>query len=92
VALAERLYNDLGVAGVDVLLDDRAERAGVKFKDADLIGIPWRLVVGRGAAAGQVELVERCDPASRRDMAADAAVALLQEQLPRQRQGLGAGG
>jgi prolyl-tRNA synthetase len=92
VALAERLYNDLGAAGVDVLLDDRAERAGVKFKDADLIGIPWRLVVGRGAAAGQVELVERCDPASRRDMAADAAVALLQEQLPRQRQGLGAGG
>jgi prolyl-tRNA synthetase len=92
VALAERLYNDLGAAGVDVLLDDRAERAGVKFKDSDLIGIPWRLVVGRGAAAGQVELVERCDPASRRDMAADAAVALLQEQLPRQRQGLGAGG
>jgi prolyl-tRNA synthetase len=92
VALAERLYNDLGAAGVDVLLDDRAERAGVKFKDSDLIGIPWRLVVGRGAAAGQVELVERCDPASRRDMAADAAVALLQEQLPRQRQGLGEGG
>jgi prolyl-tRNA synthetase len=92
VALAERLYNDLGAAGVDVLLDDRAERAGVKFKDADLIGIPWRLVVGRGAAAGQVELVDRCDPASRRDMAADAAVALLQEQLPRQRQGLGEGG
>ena len=92
VALAERLYNDLGAAGVDVLLDDRAERAGVKFKDSDLIGIPWRLVVGRGAAAGQVELVDRCDPASRRDMAADAAVALLQEQLPRQRQGLGEGG
>jgi prolyl-tRNA synthetase len=89
VALAERLYNDLGAAGVDVLLDDRAERAGVKFKDADLIGIPWRLVVGRGAAAGQVELVERSDPGSRRELAADEAVVLLQEQLPRQRRGLG---
>ena len=42
-----------------MLLDDRSERAGVKFKDADLIGIPWRLVVGRDAANGQVELVER---------------------------------
>jgi len=47
-------------AGVDALLDDRSERAGVKFKDAELIGIPWRLVVGRGAANGVVELVERC--------------------------------
>ena len=45
--------------GVDVLLDDRSERAGVKFKDADLIGIPWRIVVGRDASNGQVELVER---------------------------------
>ena len=88
VGLAERLYADLGAAGVDVLLDDRAERAGVKFKDADLIGIPWRLVVGRGAAAGLVELVERRDPAARREMEAAAAVALLQERLPRQRRGL----
>ncbi|MFM7264226.1 MAG: His/Gly/Thr/Pro-type tRNA ligase C-terminal domain-containing protein, partial [Cyanobium sp.] len=88
VNLAERLYADLGAAGVDVLLDDRPERAGVKFKDADLIGIPWRLVVGRGAAAGLVELVERRDPASRREMEAHAAVALLQELLPQQRHGL----
>jgi prolyl-tRNA synthetase len=88
VTLAERLYADLGAAGVEVLLDDRAERAGVKFKDADLIGIPWRLVVGRGAATGQVELVERRDPASRREMDAEAAVALLLDLLPQQRQGL----
>mgnify|MGYP003337812813 FL=1 len=88
VALAEHLYDALQSAGVDVLLDDRAERAGVKFKDADLIGVPWRLVVGRDAAAGQVELVERTNPSSRRALAAEDAVALLQEQLPQQRRGL----
>jgi prolyl-tRNA synthetase len=60
VDLAEGLYGKLLAAGVDALLDDRSERAGVKFKDAELIGIPWRLVVGRGAANGVVELVERC--------------------------------
>ena len=42
-----------------MLLDDRKERAGVKFKDADLIGIPWRIVVGRDASEGTVELVRR---------------------------------
>jgi prolyl-tRNA synthetase len=87
VSLAERLYGELGRAGVEVLLDDRDERAGVKFKDADLIGIPWRLVVGRGAAAGRVELVER-DGGGPREMEAAAAVALLLERLPAQRRGL----
>ena len=57
--LGEDLYARLMAQGVDALLDDRQERAGVKFKDADLIGIPWRIVVGRAAADGQVELVER---------------------------------
>ena len=42
-------------AGVEVMLDDRDERPGVKFKDADLIGIPIRITVGRGAADGMVE-------------------------------------
>lgn len=56
---AERLYAELREAGVDVLLDDRAERAGVKFKDADLIGIPYRITVGRNIAEGLVELTER---------------------------------
>ena len=41
------------------MIDDRAERAGVKFKDADLIGIPWRVVVGRGAKEGKVEVIQR---------------------------------
>ena len=59
VALGESLYGALRIAGVDALLDDRSERAGVKFKDADLIGIPWRIVVGREAEAGRVEVVER---------------------------------
>jgi len=58
-ALGTQLYNHLRQAGVDALLDDRKERAGVKFKDADLIGIPWRIVVGRDAAEGMVELVQR---------------------------------
>ena len=57
--LGESLYGSLQSAGVDALLDDRSERAGVKFKDADLIGIPWRIVVGREAEAGRVEVVER---------------------------------
>ena len=54
---AEELYGQLKAAGLDVLLDDRDERAGVKFNDADLIGIPIRLTVGsRGLANGQVEM------------------------------------
>ncbi len=57
--LGEALYKELQNAGVDVLIDDRKERAGVKFKDADLIGIPWRIVVGRDATDGIVELVRR---------------------------------
>ncbi len=86
-ALAEQLYGQLQQAGVETLLDDRAERAGVKFKDGDLIGIPWRVVVGRGAAAGRIELVDRCAPGPRELPAAD----LVQQLLPliqQQRRGL----
>jgi len=86
VELAERLYQELREAGVDALLDDRAERAGVKFKDADLIGIPWRLVVGRGAADAQVELVERAS-GSKEDLAAATVVDLLVGRLRHQRLG-----
>ena len=87
VQLAEQLYGQLQAAGIDVLLDDRSERAGVKFKDADLIGIPWRVVVGRGAAEGQVELVERAGGAAQA-LAADGLVPQLVERISRQRQGL----
>ena len=86
VSLAEQLYERLTAAGVEVLLDDRDERAGVKFKDADLIGIPWRLVVGRGAAEGRVEVVERA-VGERRDLEVDAAVADLTAAITRQRSG-----
>ena len=60
----ERLYKDLQRAGLDTLLDDRDERAGVKFKDADLIGIPYRVTIGRKTADGLVELFDRRAKAS----------------------------
>lgn len=53
--LGERLYKELLNSGIHVLLDDRAERAGVKFKDADLLGIPMRITVGKKAGEGIVE-------------------------------------
>ncbi len=59
---AERLHDQLQNAGVDVLLDDRDVRPGVKFKDADLIGIPLRVVIGqRGLAQGQLEIKWRTE-------------------------------
>jgi len=59
LAAGEKVAADLTAAGLDVLLDDRDERAGVKFKDADLIGIPYRVNIGRGVAEGKVEFVDR---------------------------------
>jgi prolyl-tRNA synthetase len=56
---AEKIYSELTSMGIDCILDDRDERAGVKFNDADLVGIPLRVTVGRGAADGIVELKER---------------------------------
>ena len=59
LAAGEKVAADLTTGGLDVLLDDRDERAGVKFKDADLTGIPYRINIGRGVAEGKVELVDR---------------------------------
>ncbi len=56
---AQRLYQELTVAGIETLLDDRDERPGAKFKDADLIGIPFRLTVGNKLKDGQVEFLAR---------------------------------
>jgi prolyl-tRNA synthetase len=81
--LGESLYNTLRSAGIDALLDDRSERAGVKFKDADLIGIPWRIVVGREAAEGRVELVERSSRANA-TLAKEDALNRLLESIPEQ--------
>ena len=80
VKTGEKLAADLDAAGIDVLLDDRKERAGVKFKDADLIGIPYRINVGRNAAAGQVELVTRATATSV-DVALNQVLALVKERI-----------
>ncbi len=59
VDAGEKIAAALDAAGLDVLLDDRDERAGVKFKDADLIGVPYRIAVGKKLVDGQVELLDR---------------------------------
>jgi prolyl-tRNA synthetase len=56
----EAIYHQLKDNGIEVLLDDRKERPGIKFKDADLIGIPWQIVIGKKTLAeGLVELKSR---------------------------------
>ena len=72
----EKLYRELSAEGLSVLLDDRDERAGVKFKDADLIGIPYRLNIGKKVIEGLVELVDRAKKNSS-DVAIDQAVSRL---------------
>jgi prolyl-tRNA synthetase len=62
VAAAQELYEELETRGVEVLWDDRDERPGVKFKDADLIGIPLRVTIGaKGLATGHLELKPRTE-------------------------------
>ncbi|MCH2439190.1 MAG: proline--tRNA ligase [Acidimicrobiales bacterium] len=74
---AERLYDELRAAGVDVLLDDRDGRPGVKFADAELIGIPLRVTIGpRGLENSIVELTARTD-GERHDVPVDDVVARL---------------
>jgi prolyl-tRNA synthetase len=82
VAAGERIATDLEAAGFDVLLDDRDERAGVKFKDADLIGIPYRVNVGKKAAEGKVELVTRATASSEDVAIADIVAALQNSAVP----------
>ncbi len=79
VAAGETLYEALRADGVDVILDDRDERPGVKFTDAELIGIPYRITVGpRGLAAGEVELVERATGDVEQVAVADAARVVVE--------------
>lgn len=59
MAAAEKLYSELNAAGVETILDDRDERAGVKFKDSELIGIPFRIVTGKSLKDGKIEVVKR---------------------------------
>ena len=59
-AVGESVYEQLTAAGIEVIIDDRAERAGVKFRDAEITGIPLRVTVGkRGLAEGVVEVTTR---------------------------------
>lgn len=75
---AEQLAAGLDKAGLEVLLDDRTASPGVKFKDAELIGVPWILVVGRGWANGTVELRNRFDGEAR-EIAVESALAEIAE-------------
>jgi prolyl-tRNA synthetase len=77
VEASEKIAAELEAAGYDVLLDDRDERAGVKFKDADLVGIPYRVNVGKLLAEGKVELVVR-EAAKKSDVATGELLAHLQ--------------
>jgi len=72
--VAEEIYERLTEFGVEVLLDDRDERAGVKFKDADLIGLPFRIVIGKGAGEGWVEFVERRSPGVKTQLTVEEAI------------------
>lgn len=77
---ATEIHDRLGGAGIDVLYDDRDERAGFKFKDADLIGIPLRIVIGKKSlAAGVVEFSERRAPGDKELLSPDASVVRVLE-------------
>ena len=84
---AEKLAAELAQAGIDVLLDDRGERAGVKFNDADLIGVPWRVVIGdKGLSqpTPQVEIKRRSEKENRMidmDKAAEELTQKIREEL-----------
>ncbi|HEV2462467.1 MAG TPA: proline--tRNA ligase [Acidobacteriaceae bacterium] len=82
LAAGTQIAESLEAAGFDVLLDDREERAGVKFKDADLIGIPYRVNVGKKTAEGKVELVTRAGSTSE-DVAIAEAAPVLKQKLTR---------
>jgi prolyl-tRNA synthetase len=78
--LARKLAAAAEAAGADVLIDDRAERPGVKFKDADLIGVPLRLTIGgKGLKEGVIELKWRSKPEVAKVPLAEAEARLAQE-------------
>lgn len=77
---AEQIYNELNAAGVEALLDDRDERAGVKFNDADLIGVPYRITVGKKIKEGNVELLTRAGRTSE-DVSVDSVVQAMRNKL-----------
>jgi prolyl-tRNA synthetase len=87
IKAADQLYTGLLDSGVEVLIDDREERPGVKFADSELIGIPYRVTVGpRGVAEGMVELTTRRG-LSTEEVALDGVVSWLTEVVGAQRHG-----
>ncbi len=78
MGVAEKIYDELTKSGCEVLIDDRNERPGVKFKDADLLGIPLRITVGRRAGEGIVE-VKRRDSSEASEITVDEAIRLSKE-------------
>ena len=80
MSAAEKIYSELQSAGIETLLDDRDERAGVKFNDADLIGVPYRLTVGKKIKEGKVELMTRATRQSE-DVSVDAVTQTLRAKL-----------
>ena len=77
MAACEQLYRDLTAKGVEVLYHDLDERPGAKFATADLIGVPWQVLIGpRGLAEGKVEVKKRAD-GSRENLSPAAALDLL---------------
>jgi prolyl-tRNA synthetase len=80
LGVAERIYDDLGKAGIEALLDDRDERAGVKFNDADLIGVPYRITVGKKIKEGKVELFTRATRQSE-DVPVDSVVQAIRDKV-----------
>jgi prolyl-tRNA synthetase len=78
--LAEKIYQDLNDAGVETLLDDRDERAGVKFKDSELVGIPYRIVTGRSVGQGKLEVVKRATKESQ-DIPIEEIVATMKQWI-----------
>ena len=80
LSAAERIYDDLRNHGIEALLDDRDERAGVKFNDADLIGVPYRITVGKKIKEGKVELFTRATRQSE-DVSLDAIVQAVRDRV-----------
>lgn len=80
MAAGEKLYEEFKQAGVEVILDDRKERAGVKFKDSELVGIPYRVVTGRSLTDGKVEVVKRATKESQ-DLPLEEVVATVKQWI-----------
>jgi prolyl-tRNA synthetase len=88
IEAADRLYAELTESGIEALLDDREERPGVKFADAELIGIPYRVTVGpRGVADGVVEMTTRRGLTTE-EVGLGEAAGLLSERISEQRFGI----